>query len=83
MRITSPAEVGQNAAIEARLAADGTLTLSVEGKMVATGKSSGPFTRQPQEPFCVGYDSANPVDSAYEGKARFTGEIRKLTVSTR
>ncbi|WP_395137687.1 sulfatase/phosphatase domain-containing protein, partial [Armatimonas sp.] len=83
IRLTSPETLPENAALEARIATDGTLSLKVNGQTVATQKLSGPLTRQPQEPFCVGFDSDNPVDPAYEGTSRFTGTIRALKVSTK
>lgn len=82
VRLTSAEPLGENATLDARLATDGSLSLQVNGKEVARGKLAGPLSRQPQEPFCVGYDSANPVDPAYAGTDRFTGKLKNLTVST-
>ncbi len=82
VRLTSPGTLPENAALEARIAADGMLSLKVNGQTVATRKLSGPLNRQPQEPFSVGFDSANPVDPTYEGMPRFAGTIRALKVST-
>jgi len=81
VRLTSPAALGDRAKLEARLAADGALSLLVDGQQVAAGKISGPLNRQPVEPFCVGHDSAVPVD-AYDGAKLFAGAIRGLQVST-
>ncbi len=83
IRLTSPEMLPENATLEARLAADGTLSLKVNGQTVARAKLSGPLNRQPQEPFCVGFDSDNPVDPAYANTPRFTGTLRALKVSTK
>ncbi|MBB6050113.1 sulfatase-like hydrolase/transferase [Armatimonas rosea] len=83
VRLTSPRPLAENAVLEARIAADGALSLKVNGEVVATHKLSGPLSRQPQEPFCVGFDSANPVDSAYASLPRFAGTLRALKVSTK
>jgi arylsulfatase A len=83
VRLTSPSSLPENATLEARIATDGALSLKVNGEVVATQKLAGPLNRQPQEPFCVGFDSANPVDSAYSSLPRFAGTIRTLKVSTK
>jgi arylsulfatase A len=82
VRLTSPEPIPADATLEARIAADGALSLRVNGQTVASAKLSGPLNRQPQEPFCVGFDSANPVDPAYANTPRFAGKIQKLKVST-
>jgi len=76
------AALEENATLEAHLAADGTLSLKVNGETVDHKKLAAPLSRQPQEPFCVGFDSANPVDPSYDGAARFPGKLKNLTVST-
>src|SRR5262249_36797919 len=81
VRITSPKTIGQKSVIEARLAVNGALTLTLDGKQVAAGKTDGPLGRQPAESFCVGHDDGQPVD-AYDGKKMFLGVIRNLKVST-
>lgn len=83
VRLTSPNPLPENATLEARVAADGALSLKVNGEAVATQKLAGPLNRQPQEPFCVGFDSANPVDPAYANLPRFAGPIRAIKVSTK
>ncbi len=81
VRITSPSAIGDKTLIEARLSADGTMKLSLDGKEVATGKSDGPLKRQPAEAFCLGHDDGQPVDD-YDGKKLFQGTIRNLKVRT-
>ena len=66
------------ARIEAELKADGELRLTVNGEVV-TGRCEGLLGRQPAEDFCVGFDDRITVDD-YDGKARWKGEIRGLTV---
>ena len=80
-RITSAEVPAGRLAIEARLAGDGTMTLSVDGKPAAEGKAGWLIDRQPMEDFCVGHDNRVPLD-AYDGKARFAGSIEHLKVVT-
>jgi arylsulfatase A len=67
--------------IEASLAKDGAMTLTINGKPSAKGQSPGLIPRQPQENFCVGHDDANPVHDE-GGTARFKGTLEKLLVKT-
>ncbi len=78
-RITSPAAINAKANIQASIAADGTMSLALDGKPVATGKAKGLLDRQPAEPFCVGHDDRMTVDD-YDGKAQFKGTIRTLKI---
>jgi arylsulfatase len=66
-------------AIQARLAADGAMTLVINGKQAAAGKSPGLFPVQPQEHFCIGFDDGQPVGD-YGVENRFSGKIENLTV---
>ena len=81
VRITSPSAIGDKVAIEARLAADGAMTLALDGSQVASGKADGALVRQPVENFCVGHDDAKTVDD-YDGKKLFQGRISNLKVRT-
>jgi arylsulfatase len=65
---------------EARLAADGSMTLALNGQVAATGKAEGLLARQPQENFCVGHDDGVPVTTYADGKP-FQGVIEKLQVT--
>ena len=80
VRITSPDAIPAKAAIDARIAADGAMTLSLDGKQVARGKADGTLGKQPAESFCVGHDDKVTVDD-YDGKAQFKGAIRNLKIS--
>jgi arylsulfatase A len=65
--------------LEARLARGGAMTLSVDGKTVASGKAPGLLRMQPQEDLCVGFDNGRPVGD-YDGKPHFQGAISHLKV---
>ena len=78
-RVASPGEITAKTAIEAHLAADGAMTLALDGRQVAAGKAAGPLGHQPAEAFCVGHDDAVPVDN-YDGKKLFQGTIDHLKV---
>ena len=68
--------------IEAALAKDGTLTLTVGDQKAVTAKGAGPIPRQPAEDFCVGHDNGQPV--ANYGKIRpFAGKLAELNVVVR
>jgi hypothetical protein len=79
--ITSPGVITGSTRITARLAKDRTMTLSVNGEVVATTQSRSLVGRQPQENFCVGYDDARPV-AAYYAKGRFDGKMEGLKITT-
>jgi len=64
---------------EARLAHDGSMTLSTGGKVTATGKASGLIPTQPNEDFCVGFDNGRTVGE-YDGQSMFRGSISQLKV---
>jgi arylsulfatase A-like enzyme len=81
VRITSPDAISGKAVIEARLAADGAMTLALDGKTVASGKADGPLSREPMENFCVGHDDARTVDD-YDGRTLFKGSLRNIRIST-
>ena len=63
------------------LAADGAMTLALDGSQIASGKAGGALVRQPVENFCVGHDDAKTVDD-YDGKNFFQGRISNLKVRT-
>jgi len=63
----------------ARLAKDGTITLAIGGKQVATGKAPGPIGRTPGDPLEAGADHHTPVGE-YEAPNKFPGVIRRLIV---
>jgi hypothetical protein len=80
-RITSKETLSGKTALIARLATDGTMTLSANNQVVASGKTTGPLKSQPKEDFCVGWDSDQALDD-YDGAALFQGKIFNLKVST-
>jgi arylsulfatase A len=79
--ISAPEKPSGRFRVEARLARDGGLSLSVDGKTVANGKAAGVIPAQPHEDFCVGFDNGRPVGD-YDGKAHFRGTISGLKVET-
>lgn len=79
-RITSAEALLGKASIAAHLAADGTMTLSVNGHLAAHGKTDGLLPRQPAEDFCLGHDNQITVD-AYDGKPLLQGTIQNLNIS--
>ena len=66
-------------AIVARLAADGTMTLSINKGQVGEGHAPGLLPVQPRESFCIGFDDGQPVGD-YAGENRFIGTIEKLEI---
>ena len=78
--IVSSEAISGKSTIEARLAAGGAMTLTVNGKTAATGKAGGLIARQPAEDFCVGHDDGRPVGE-YDGAAKFEGTIENLKLT--
>lgn len=76
----APGSAGKAFPIEASLAADGTLTLSADGKPPVTGKAPGLILCQPAEDFALGFDSQAPV-ADYQGTGRFEGKISDLKIT--
>ena len=65
--------------LEATLAKDGTLRLTLDGATVAEGKAPGLIVRQPAENLCVGLDDDHPV-ADYGTPEPFKGRITQLSV---
>jgi arylsulfatase len=63
----------------AALAMDGTMTLSVDGKPVATGKAEGTLTKMPLDGLQVGQD-ANGAVGDYQTPYPFEGEVGGVKV---
>ena len=68
--------------VEARLGADGEMSLKVNGGDPVKTKTRGPLTRQPSEGLSVGFDSDQPV-AKYSNKQVLSGAIRGLQVEYR
>jgi hypothetical protein len=64
--------------VEAGLAADGRITLSVNGRKVAQGRAAGLLAAQPARGLAVGSDGG-PVGD-YMAPNRFTGQIENVTL---
>ena len=67
--------------VEAKLAADGKITLSVDGQAVGEGKAAGLVPAQPGEGLTVGNDGRNAVGE-YTAPNDFTGKVENARVKT-
>jgi len=65
--------------VEAQLAADGKITLSVDGQPVGEGKAPGLMPAQPKEALTVGDDGRSAVGE-YTAPNTFSGKVEKATV---
>jgi arylsulfatase A len=63
----------------AALGPDGTLSLKAGDAQPVTAKSAGVIPRQPQEAFCVGHDSGQPV-TTYAKEIALEGKLTGLAV---
>jgi arylsulfatase A-like enzyme len=72
--------IKNHARVEAILGAGGALTLTVNGKTVATGKAPGLIPHQPAEDFCLGHDSRAPVAVYPASVQPFKGTLTHLSV---
>jgi hypothetical protein len=77
--VAAPEVVEGPVRIVANLARDGSMSLSLNERVVASGRSAGLIPRQPQEDFCVGLDNGKPVTS-YSIKRPFVGTVSGLEV---
>jgi arylsulfatase len=66
--------------LEARIAANGAISISVDGKAVATGQASGLIARQPAAGLSVGYNDA--AVGEYPAPNAFAGTIENVRVET-
>ena len=79
--ITTPGAVPSPARITAALAADGTMTLTVNSAARVTGKATRLIPHQPVENLCRSHDDTQPV-TTYTAKEPFNGSISQLKFST-
>lgn len=77
--ITAPESVEGPVRIVASLARDGSMSLSLNDRVVASGRSAGLIRRQPQEDFCLGLDNGKPVTS-YSTKGPLVGTVSGLEI---
>ncbi len=75
---TSQTATGAHNAV-AKLAADGTMTINLEGTLVATAKAPGPLAVMPVDGLQVGNDSGGLVGSYGEGN-KFGGTIESVII---
>jgi arylsulfatase A len=78
--VTAPHALAGQLQVEARLLADKTMTLHINGQKVAEGKAAALLPNQPAEEFCVGFDSKMTVGD-YDGSKRLNGTISNLKVN--
>ena len=80
--LTSAAEAlpSGSTTLTVTFAHEGNVTLSVNGKQVANGKTTGLFETQPIDAFCVGFDDHDPV-GPYATPFRYSGKITALTIT--
>lgn len=78
--IASAETVQGTATIKAAIAADLSMSLAVNGKVVS-GKAKSFIPRQPQEAFCVGHDNQRPV-ADYSSAEPFNGRITNLKITS-
>jgi arylsulfatase A-like enzyme len=79
--IAAPDAATGSVRITAALAADRTMTLTVNDKVVTTVRANGLLSRQPQEDFCVGHDNKVPV-TTYPATVTFRDTISQLKITT-
>jgi len=66
--------------VAARIALDGTLTLLVDGRLVAQGTSPGPVDAEPGDSLQIGADTIQPV-GPYQVDHHFAGRIDAITLT--
>lgn len=62
--------------VSMQLSKDGALTLSIDGTVVAKGRTAGPLTSDPGDSLQIGADTIKPVGD-YKANNHFNGLIRK------
>lgn len=81
VEITSPNAVSGSVSVQVSLSSDCGMTLNLNGKVVATGKSKGIITSQPAEDLCVGFDNKMAV-AEYPKHEMLKGTLNGLSVTT-
>jgi len=76
---TTPLKANGKVTLGGTFTREGGITLMVDGKQVATEKTSGLFEMQPGDALCVGFDDHDPV-GPYTAPYRYGGKITSLTV---
>lgn len=68
--------------LDARLHADGTMTLAVNDRISGSGSANGLLREQPKESMCVGFDNGAPVAKyKQDAKEPYQGELKGLSVT--
>jgi arylsulfatase A len=79
--VTSEQPITGTVFIQASLITDGTMTLKLDGKTVASKKGVSLVPRQPAEDFCLGHDNKKPV-AVDINDAPFQGKISSLRITS-
>ena len=69
-------------ALEAHLGKDGTMTLAINGKIMARGKAPGVFTSQPKDELSIGEDTLSAVGE-YQPPFPLRGKIENVKITTK
>jgi hypothetical protein len=80
-KVTAPTAVTGRFSLEARLEKDGTMTLAVDGKIVARGKGTGLISLQPKDDLSIGEDTLSAVGD-YASPNPFRGKVTSVHVET-
>ncbi len=67
-------------ALQARLAKDGAMTLSINGKVVAQGKAPGVITQEPQDALSIGEDAQSAVGD-YDAPNPLKGRVENIKIT--
>ncbi len=76
---TKPLEAGSRK-VGAKITADGSVTLTVDGETIGTGKAPNLLPQQPGEGLTIGNDGRTLVGD-YQGTDTFTGKVESATVT--
>ncbi len=79
-RIVATADAPKRFSFRAALTADH-MTITVDGKVVATGRSPGLITVQPLDALCIGFDDRTAAGD-YEAPNRLDGDVSEFDVDT-
>ncbi len=79
--ITAPEPIAGKFALAATLREGGAMTLSVNGKTVATGSAPGLIPTQPKDPLSIGEDALTAVGD-YPSPSALSGTVRHVVIET-
>lgn len=76
----APADALKPGVVEAQLAVDGAMSITLDGRMIASGKAAGTLLKNPIDGLQVGRDENAPV-GAYARPFPFTGELGAVSLN--